>query len=164
MGTEVKSPSDWGRPARKEFEKLVSAGGAVDNEGLSGRIENAAALACHHARGKLLGVAALKEPLESYRKKVSQKSRIALDKVAYPFELGWVYVHPDARGLGLSKHLVTACLAAANSEGVFATTRENNDFMRSCLSKSGFERAGRPYKSERGDDLLVVYVRVEQHV
>ena len=43
--------------------------------------------------------------------------------------------------------------------GVFATTREDNDPMRSCLAKSGFKRLGRRYKSGDGDYYLVVYVR-----
>jgi predicted GNAT family N-acyltransferase len=159
MGTEAKSPEHWSAKTQIDFEALVREGGEVAVAGLTDRIAGAVALACHQVGEKLVGVAALKRPKDSYRKKVSARSGFELSKSAFPFELGWVYVRPEGRGGGLSKQLVAACLATAGSAGVFATTREDNDPMRCCLAKNGFKRVGQPYKGERGDHLLVVYAQ-----
>lgn len=157
MGTKAMLPAQWGAKTCSEFEVLVVESGEVATAGLAGRIASAARLACHHIGNKLVGVAALKRPKGTYRKKVSERSGFALSKVTFPFELGWVYVRPEGRGGGLSKQLVAACVAEAGSTGVFATTREVNDPMRCCLAKSGFRRVGEPYKGERGHHWLVVY-------
>jgi predicted GNAT family N-acyltransferase len=159
MGTEAKPPAEWTVATRSDFEKLVRAGSEVNVAGLTKRIAGAATLACHYVGKKLVGVAALKRPTDSYRKKVSERARFALSKEAFPFEVGWVYVSPEGRGHGLSKQLVAACLDVAGSAGVFATTREENDPMRCCLAKIGFKRIGMPYLGERGKHLLVAYAR-----
>ena len=79
----------------------------------------------------------------------------------FPYELGWVFVRPEAREQGLAKDLVAACLESAGTAiGVFATTQEDNDRMRCCLAKKGFKREGQPYESTLGEHLLVVYIRV----
>ncbi|WP_410050417.1 GNAT family N-acetyltransferase [Blastopirellula sp. J2-11] len=162
MGTEVKPPSEWTKETRSEFKSLICEGGEVTTVGLTERIENALALVCHRAGDKLIGIAALKRPAESYRAKVSEQSGVTLSNDAFPFELGWVYVRPEGRKCGVSKQLVATCLEVTDSAGVFATTREDNDPMRCCLAKSGFKRVGHPYESEHGDHYLVVYVREEQ--
>lgn len=160
MGTQAKPPDEWPVHDREEFESLVRESGEVAVAGLSERIQNAAVLVCHHVRKQLVGVAALKRPKDAYREKVSERSGTALEKGNYPFELGWVFVRPEARGGGVSRKLVAACLEAAGESGVFATTREDNDPMRCCLAKNGLKRLGRPYKSERGEYYLVVYARL----
>ncbi|MDB5344555.1 MAG: hypothetical protein JWP89_2932 [Schlesneria sp.] len=161
MKSEAKSPSQWAKETRSNFERLVCEGDQINSNGLTERIDNAAILACHHDGDTLVGVAALKNPADSYRLKVSRLSGFDLSSNLFPFELGWVYVVPEKRGRGLARQLVAACLNAEKPAGVYATTREDNVSMQSCLHKNGFRRAGQPYKSKQGDHYLVLYVREE---
>lgn len=52
-----------------------------------------------------------------------------------------------------------ACLLAAGSDGVFATTREDNERMQKTLKRYGFVQAGKPYKPERDKVWLKLFVR-----
>ena len=107
----------------------------------------------------LQAIAALKNPATEYREKVSKQAGIELDASDFPYELGWIYVAPPARGLGYSGELVRAAVARANGQGIFATSREDNTPMHRALLKFGFGRVGNPYKSDRGDYNLVVFTR-----
>lgn len=104
-------------------------------------------------------IAAIKNPTDDYRDKVSERSGYKLLKATYPYELGWVYVTNQKRDGGLARSVVGACLEVAGPAGVFATTRANNGAMQHILTTSGFERVGVPYDSDRGTFQLVVFVR-----
>ncbi len=131
-----------------QFVKLVEAGGEVTSEGLVDRVRGAASLIF---LTQLQGIAALKHPQPGYRQTVSTKSGVPLSEAAFPFELGWVFVVPAARGNRYANDLVRAAVATAGGRGIFATSREDNMPMHRALEKFGFARAGQCYPSERGD-------------
>src|SRR5229473_941554 len=152
-------PSACDQKTLDDFKALVLAGGEVTSTGLENRIRSAARLIFLKVCGCLCGVAALKRPERSYREHVSAQSRTPLPEAKYPFELGWVFVMPSARGRGFSNDLTRAALSAAGAAGIFATSRTNNTAMHTALAKFGFERAGEPYPSDRGDHKLQLFVR-----
>src|SRR5712692_4061160 len=128
-------------------------------KGLENRIRSAVRLIFLSVCCCLCGVAALKRPERRYRKDVSSKSGIPLPEAEYPFELGWVFVMPSARGRRFSLDLTQAALSAAGTAGVFATSRTDNIPMHAVLTKFGFVPAGHPYPSTRGSHQLQLFVR-----
>jgi GNAT superfamily N-acetyltransferase len=111
------------------------------------------------AEESLAAVAALKRPLLSYRRRVFASSRSALDPIAYNLELGYVAVSPAFARRGLSHKIVTALLAVASGENIFATTRADQPAMNRTLPAAGFRRAGIEYLSRHGMYPLVLYTR-----
>ncbi|MFZ5558554.1 MAG: hypothetical protein ACOZDY_17870 [Pseudomonadota bacterium] len=88
----VKSPAEFSNLEIGYFIACVRAGGEVSIQGLVERIRNAAALVFAKIDGGLVGVAALKRPLASYRRSVSSRCGIPLSAAEFPFELGWALV------------------------------------------------------------------------
>lgn len=155
----VKAPSACSNIEIGAFIAFVRAGGEVAIQGLVERIRSAAALVFVHLDGPVVGVAALKQPQASYRRRVSSDSGTPLPVSEFSYELGWVYVSPDARGKGLSFSLSQAALASVAGAGVFATSRTDNVAMHRSLTKLGFEPAGNSYASGRGKYSVQVFVR-----
>jgi GNAT superfamily N-acetyltransferase len=157
--TIVKKPNEYSPGELEEFRKLVLAGGEVAADGLAARINQAAALAFVRAGRSVLGVAALKRPAASYRKSISSKAGVPLSQSAFPYELGWVFVSPKARGQGMSRKLVEALVSMATEAGLFATSRSNNVAMHRSLERCGFAPIGDLYYSDQGNHKLRLFTR-----
>jgi hypothetical protein len=142
-----------------DFKALVLAGGEVEPEGLEDRIRRAASLVFLYIGCCLCGVGALKLPNSAYRQGVSSKSKVPLPEHQFPYELGWVFVMPSARGRRFSNDLTRAALSKAGAGGVFATSWTNNEPMHAALRKCGFESAGEAWESERLDRSLQLFLR-----
>lgn len=155
----VKSPSDCTNIEIGAFIAFVRAGGEVSIQGLAEHIRGAAALVFARVDGSVVGVAALKQPQASYRRRVSSESGAPISAAEFPYELGWVYVLPEARGKGLSHLLSQAALAEGKGAGVFATSRTDNIAMHRTLAKVGFVATGNSFVSGRGKHSLQVFIR-----
>ena len=155
----VKSPSECSNVEIGAFIAFVRAGGEVSIQGLPERIRGAAALVFARIDSLVVGVAALKQPQASYRRRVSTESGAPLLAEEFPYELGWVYVSPESRGKRLSLLLSQAALAASKDAGVFATSRTENIAMHRSLAKLGFVATGNPFVSGRGKHSLQVFAR-----
>lgn len=155
----VKTFGDCSAPERGAFIAFVRAGGEVSIQGLVERISSAPALVFARLGGELVGVAALKQPQASYRRRVSSESAVPLPAAEFPYELGWLYVLPEARRKGLSLLLSQAALASSGGAGVFATSRTENLAMHRSLAKLGFVPAGKAFASGRGKHSVQVFVR-----
>jgi len=134
----VKAPEACDREDLKAFEGLVQKGAEVQSHGLAALIRQANALAFVHASGRLVGVAALKQPLASYRKSVFEKAATGYASTQYSVELGWVYVIPSERGKGISGRVLEALLKSAADVNMFATSRTDNAAMHRSLERFGF--------------------------
>jgi len=121
--------------------------GEVSAVGLEEKIQAAHRLIFSVHSRPLTGIAAVKNPLDSYRAKISRKAGVALPKTEWPFELGWVFVAPAARENGLSKRLV-ACALHGLVANIFATARTDNDGMLRVLRRFDFLPYGADYESE----------------
>lgn len=155
----VQDPKECTSIQLADFKALLLAGGEVIQEGLEDRIRSAVQLVFLSVGCCLRGIAALKRPLQSYRRGVAAKSGIQLLEKDYPFELGWVFVMPSARGRGFSLDLASAALTAVDAHGVFATSRTDNVGMHATLARCGFLPAGKPYPSGRGRHQLRLFLR-----
>ena len=160
MGTtRLEEPGACSEEERAAFARLVRRGfptTAVDR--LEARIDQALCLAFHRAAdGRLVGIAALKSPSESYRREVFAKARSSVSHAGYDHELGWVFVVPGQRGNRVASGLCRSLLSRVPASPVFATTRPANVAMTRILLALGFARVGRPYP--RGDESLGLFVR-----
>ena len=154
-----KAPAECSPSERAEFAALVRKGGEINPKGLDARISLAAQLVFLKQGTDLLGIAAIKNPLGGYRISVSKKSGVELSPAQFPFELGWVFVEPSARGKGHSHTLVRYALAPLAHTGVFATSRIDNAPMHRTLAVFGFTAQGKAYPSTRESYVLKLFIR-----
>lgn len=157
--TVSKPPSECSDPELGDFIAFARAGGEVSQRGLGGRVRRALRLGFLRNGNCLLSIAALKPPNASYRSGVEQSSGVALPVSEYPYELGWVYTLPSARGGRYGQRISDCILAAADGHGVFATSRTDNGAMHITLERLGFLATGNPYLSRRGTHKLQLFVR-----
>ena len=154
----VKKPEKLNSVQLEDFESFVLAGGEVIAAELSSRIRNAEYLVLLSLDGSLAGIGAIKNPSTSYRQSISKKTDFSLDPALFPYELGWVFVTPSARGRGLSRNIVEKAIAHVKGVGVFSTTRTKNTPMHHTLEHCGFERKGHTYKSNRDEYCLQLFI------
>jgi ribosomal protein S18 acetylase RimI-like enzyme len=143
----------------QDFIALVRAGGEVGNNVLEQNVRNAESLLTIHRGECLAAVGALKRPTSTYRDGIVSKSGVTLNQADFPFELGYIFVLPSARGQGLASKLSRLAMRERDHRGVFATTRVANDHMAHILRTLGFEAQGKPYASGRGKYKLRLFLR-----
>ncbi len=160
-----KSPSECTDAELTEFIKLVLSGGAVEKERLDERVRLAFRLTFLWGKAegvRLVGTAALKRPSPFRRRQIPSSASIAsteLSEAAYPYELGWVCIHPDFQGKKYSFKVTQAALEGVGESGIFATTRKDTCQMQRTLERLGFSACGSPYASGRGTYKLGLFVR-----
>jgi len=156
----LKIPKECSEVEIADFVSLVLAGGQVIARGLEDRVRRAECISFLRYRSCFVGVAGLKRPSQNHRSDVSRWSGFALPEESYPFELGWVFILPSARGQKLSLPLCAPLVKSACSHGMFATSKTDNRGMHNTLETLGFVSAGAPYQSPHGDYSLQLFVRL----
>jgi GNAT superfamily N-acetyltransferase len=155
----IKRPKECSGPERSAFIALAGKSNEVDPNDLESGFDRARFVLWTQDEKGVAGVAALKIPRQSYWEGVFEKSESGLSHAEFPLEFGYLYVEEDRRKKGLGHMLIQRTLILAGSEGIFATTREKNTRVHSRLIEQGFQQAGSPYKSKRGDFNLLLFVR-----
>lgn len=153
------APGSFSQDEQHRFRVLVEAGGEVDTFVLRRNVESAKSLVFARSRGRLVGVAALKVPQPSYRKKIAQSSGFSLQSDLYPFELGYVFVHEAARGKGVAHRLVAGALDQVRGTKVFATVRADNLAMLCTLHRAAFLHVGEEYPGRNKGTTIRLLVR-----
>ena len=153
------SPGKCSANEIRDFVHLVVQGGEVAVGGLHERVMAAELLVFLRADGHLVGVAAVKNPNDMYRSRVAQASGFALSKQLFPYELGWVFVSPAARGKGYAKSLAEAVVSQVSGCGILATSRSDNVVMHRVLAGLGFLPSGSVYRSTHGEHQLQLFTR-----
>jgi len=85
-----------------------------------------------------------------------------MDPGKFEFELGWVYVIPDARDQHVSTRLVEALMQNIGEAQVYATSRVNNERMHALFARLEFAPVGEPYPSKLNEPNIQLFVR-ERH-
>ena len=152
-------PNWFSQDERDLFSSLVQQAGEVGENALATNMKSAKALVFGRIAGEVLGIAALKRPQASYRKRIGRKAGVEIGPESYPYELGYVFVLPKAQGKKLSHFLVAAALAHTEGAAVFATTRTDNVAMLATLAKAGFRQFGQDYRG-RGARAIRLSVRL----
>jgi predicted GNAT family N-acyltransferase len=154
----TKKPCECSEKELEDFTDLVSQGGEVTLNGLNERIKKAEALIFLVQGGRLKGIAAVKNPVESYKKDVFNKAQTTAQYNNFLFELGWIFVTESSRGRGFSNKLVQAAIDAVGNQGIYATSRLDNEPMHKALEKYGFVRDGEAYPSNDKNNKIVLFV------
>lgn len=157
MRKVIKSPKDCSETDLKLFKNLVNENGEVSTIGLDSRILNAENLIfIYDDQDILTAVGAIKRPNARYKSDVFEKVGYSAN---IEFELGWLSVSKTARGKGYGRILMESICKALSNTPCFATTRENNTAMHKLFNEFSFSKTGNPYKSDRGDYSLVLYLK-----
>ena len=158
MKIVARKPVELTDEERESFVELVREGGEVASQVLERNIANAQALVLLKQEGQIQGIAALKRPLPSYRKRIGKSANVGLSDAGFPYELGYIFIVPEARGQKLCGLLVAKALEIASGFGVFATARIDNLAMRASLVKAGFAPVGKPYRG-RSSRTLQIFIK-----
>jgi GNAT superfamily N-acetyltransferase len=130
---------------------VAAKGGEVAKKDIERGTKRANALLWIEGEKGPFAVAALKAPLKTYREGVFKKAGAQERSEHFTLELGYIYVEKKHRRKGLARTLVREALAVAGKQGIYATTRADNDGMRAVLEESGFIIIGSAYPSARSD-------------
>ena len=136
---------------KSKFVGLVNSREAVAERFVRAGIERQGAKMVFAFFGeKLVGVSALKMPLNSYRMSIggAAKSGFRLPLNRFPFELGYVAVAAAYERKGLGRQLVAQAVALSGGSGLFATT-SNPAMFEKILPQFGFYAVGKAWASDR---------------
>lgn len=160
MTTEIqgKTPSECTPEDMAAFKEVVLAGGQVRKQGLDDLIRAAHCLAFGRLDGRMVSVAAIKNPRPDYRQKVFQKASSPEDPSAFPFEYGWAHTLDGYRDRRLNSRINDVILSGLK-QAIFATTDETNAAMRHILSLRGFVQSGHPYAGTKRGERKVLLIR-----
>jgi ribosomal protein S18 acetylase RimI-like enzyme len=154
MNYKLAPASEFSEDEKELFKNFVADKGQVYMKSLNKLIDNSILLFIPDTIN-IDAVGALKIPTKKHKEKVFGKSKSGLDPKDFKFELGWIVSLKERQGLG--KKVVEFLLNCQPKN--YATVREDNDAMIHILEKYGFKKYGDPYKSERGDYKIVLYVK-----
>jgi predicted GNAT family N-acyltransferase len=159
----IKKPSECSKKEIKNFYELALKGEQVDKEGLLARIGNARYLAFWSNDDKIVSIAALKIPNESYKKDVFKKAGINKESERYDLELGYAVTVEEFRGERLCRKLVKELLDTSKNQNVFATTY--NSTMQTILEENRFHKIGNPYRSKKSYiNFLKLFVKEKENL
>jgi predicted GNAT family N-acyltransferase len=152
----IKKPKECSKQELDEFIGLVVEGGQVNNHGIGDRVRDSFLLGfVYSAEMKMIAIAAVKKPSETYKSEVFRKAKTLENPTIYFFELGWIYVSNSFRGQGISRNLCSELLIDIK-QSIFATTACDNAPMQRILMNLGFEKSGQPYSgNSRSLDLFI---------
>src|SRR5262249_17041422 len=132
------------------FIDCAAQGDEVDRGDIETGARRARALLWIAEGSALAGVAALKIPRDSYRRRVFSDTKSGLDWRLFGLELGYLFVVPGKQDRGYGRALLDETVSLANGRAVFATTRIDNNKMHRALPKRGFTRIEKTYTSTDG--------------
>ena len=157
----VKAPFECKDAEIAAFTALVTEGGKVDVAGLEERVNAAALLGFVYKGKELIGTAAVKNPLDTYREQVANQANTELPKNQFPYEIGWIFVKPEFRNQAILQKLqmLLSNKAFALHRGMFATTKEINKANIKYLEDSRFKKAGDTWISPRDGSPMALYTR-----
>ena len=144
----IKKPSEVLGNEMKQILDLIGYGAQIqgDYEAIINRLKNAVFIGFIFDEGNIIATATLKNPSESYRKKVFESAKAEHFLPEYKYELGYIVTAGDREGEKLCQKLLTAFFPLISKYKMFATTRK--DSILHILSKFGFKPTGETYNSD----------------
>ena len=157
----VAAPANIEEKFLARIESFIIDHGQVRREGFAPLLRRAHALAWALEDGVLVGVAALKQPRSSYRKRVFESAAVR-DNLGDIPEVGWVAVDRACRSRYVATRLVAAVIRALESgpqdSWCFATARAKSRESDRLLVRAGFRRRGMLYNGST-DEPMALYLR-----
>ena len=107
---KIKRPLDSTELEIDRFHDLVRKGGKVQKRGLKKRIQNCALLGYCYYKDEIVGVSAIKIPLNSYKVSIIEKSKIDRKPEELNFEIGYSFTEIKHRKKGINKRKVKTAI------------------------------------------------------
>jgi predicted GNAT family N-acyltransferase len=148
MDKVIKRPSEVTENEMKQIVELVMDGGQIQGNSavLKSRLDSSEYISFIKDEDKIVSTATLKNPVDSYRKKVFKSANVeSLEKV-YKYELGYIVTVKDREGEKLCQSLLTTIYPIISEYKMFATTRKES--VKHILGKFGFKIAGNNYNED----------------
>jgi hypothetical protein len=140
-----------------EVADLIHSCGAVKGtvEQIENRVRRAHLLIIARWAKEIAGVAALKSPKTTYRKRLRENVGVDVPENEYPTELGYVAVSEANRGRRLSSLLMEELMSLPiGGDGVFATTKREG-YRTAVLPDLGFKCRG-SYLNDEGETVYLL--------
>lgn len=155
----VKKPSECTDSNIAIFFELLSKGGKVSINGLLDRIKSCELLTFCLYEDKTVGISAIKKPLESYVRKVINKTKLSRNVEELKYEIGYSVTIESFRRQGISSELKRRLIAEMGTkEGIlFCTTAIESS--QNFLIQNGFTNIGQAYDGD--NDAAIKYYEKE---
>lgn len=151
----TKSPEEVPDSALAPFVQVARHIGDR-RDGLPERIRRAHRLLFLLRGSRLIGVAAVKKPALSYRRRVFESAGVPERMGEFPLEFGWLFMLPDNRGGGHVHRLIEGGREAAGDKGLFSTLRSDAHGLLRISRRYGSVDLGTPYRSRDGEHMLTL--------
>ncbi len=160
MPQSIKTPATCKPQELENFRNMLLSSGLEVEDGLAERIVKAEWLAFQYdERKQLIGIAALKRPVEGCQKGIFKKAGLLEQVGAYPLEVGWVVVQGEYHGKGVAAELLRRLAQKAEEAGIFCVARSSDKNMAASLVKQGFAASGEPYSRRSHRYTCQVFLR-----
>lgn len=160
MPQSIKTPSGCKPQELENFKNMLLSSEQEGEDGLAERIVKAEWLAFQYdERKQLIGIAALKRPVEGYQKGIFKKAGLLEQVGAYSLEVGWVVVRGEYHSKGVASELLRRLAQKAGEAGIFCVIRSSDKNMAANLVKQGFAASGEPYSRRSHRYTYQVFLR-----
>ena len=153
----MKEAKSCSNDEKIKFKSLIKREGHVNIKFFDRLWSNNPLTASIYIKDNLIACGALKKPSISHVRRMFNSSNSILDYNIFQLELGWIATEPEFRRKGCCHSIVKNLLEQNGSIPTFATIRETNDAMRTCLKNFGFQEEGTPFQGY-GDYNVVLYI------
>ena len=131
------------------FINVAAKSGEVDRADVVRGCERAEYLLWIGEAAAPLSVAVLKNPKIGYKTHTFEKAQIPGSTSHYRYEFGYAFTEVPYRRRRCGERLLQESLRPTEGHKVYATARTDNDVIHRLLLRTGFERSGKDYPSER---------------
>lgn len=153
MKIYIKRPSDFTNNEIRLFTDFIKEGSQVSEIGLKKRVLNCKLLGFCYMSNELVGISAIKTPLDSYRFKVFMNARLEKEVEKFKYELGYSFTKKGYQGKGINYAINSELISNVNDSNIYATT--GNPGMIHLLVKLGFNQIGEKYNGDFNETLQV---------
>jgi hypothetical protein len=151
VSTESLMPSDLSDEEAQLCLKIIQAGAAVSFARAKREFSNAMLVAVRREDDQIVGVGVVKMQRTDYATLIASPSKANFLFDSKMHEIGYVSVKKECEGRGHCQAIVASLLSGFLTRPVFATTF--TDAMKHILPKFGFDRRGKDWRGDRGDDV-----------
>lgn len=148
MEVIIKQPCEISQEELNQIVNLINQGSQIqgDAEEIKARINNSVFVSFIIDDGEIICTATLKNPAESYRKKVFDAAKFESHLSEYKHELGYIVTASGREGEKLCQKLLSAFFPLIAKYKMFATTRKES--MIHILGKFDFLPVGVKYNTD----------------
>jgi len=140
----IKKPEECTKSEIKNFLKLAVKIGQNTEESLQQKIKNALQLGFCYKKDKLVGIAAIKQPPDYWRKYIFGNAWSIGYAHNFRLELGFAYTKSEYRKTGICSKLTKDIVFCIGSKDIFATCKIDNMDIQNILKNFNFQKIGKP--------------------